>query len=219
VGSEVKLPAPLAVAKTFLRLAGTLYFWQSLGATLLRVLCSFLLGMCAGTLLGTLCAFLQPLDAFLSPLRNIIKATPVTSFIILVLLWLSNSLTPLFIAFLMVLPIAWINTQEAVRAVDAQLLEMADVFHLSLWDRIRRIYLPSMRPQYLAACTTALGFAWKSGVAAEVISTPALSIGRNLMQSKVYLESAELFAWTAAVILLSVLLEKLIIRLLKEARA
>jgi NitT/TauT family transport system permease protein len=174
--------------------------------------------MLLGTLLGALCAASKLADALLSPLRGVIKATPVTSFIILVLLWLSKALTPLFIALLMVLPIAWATTYAAIRAVDAQLLEMADVFHLSRRKKLRHIYLPAIRPQYLAACSTALGFAWKSGVAAEVIATPANSIGLYLMESKIYLESEALFAWTAAVVLLSMLLERFLLRALKEER-
>lgn len=98
--------------------------------TLLRVAAGFLLGMAAGTALGVLTAASKAADAFFAPLRGVVKATPVTSFIILVLLWLTASLTPVFIAFLMVLPIAWANVREGVLAVDAQLLEMAEVFQL-----------------------------------------------------------------------------------------
>ena len=87
--------------------------------TLLRVAAGFLLGMAAGTALGVLTAASKAADAFLAPLRGVVKATPVTSFIILVLLWLTASLTPVFIAFLMVLPIAWANVREGVLAVDA----------------------------------------------------------------------------------------------------
>ena len=44
-------------------------------------------------------------------------------------------------------------------------------------------------------------------VAAEVLAAPRLGIGRALYEAKVYLESEELFAWTAVVIALSFLLE------------
>ena len=211
VGSEVKLPGPWRVAEALFVLAGQGAFWLSLIATLGRVVAAFLLGMTVGSALGALCAFVPGCDAFLSPLRAVVKATPVSSFIILVLLWLSNSMVPLFIAFLMVVPIAWANVQQALGAVDPNLLEMADAFRLSHRDRLRHIYWPAIRPQFLAAGVTALGFAWKSAAAAEVLATPAFSIGKGIMESKIYLETAELFAWTAAVVLLSMLLEKLML--------
>ena len=43
---------------------------------------------------------------------------------------------------------------------------------------------------------------------------PVRSIGYNLYRSKINIETADLFAWTAVVIILSVILEKLITFLL-----
>ncbi len=186
--------------------------------TLLRVFFGFLLGMFAGTLLGVLTAVSGTAEAFLSPLRHVIRSTPVTSFIVLVLLYLSNTLTPMFIPMVMVTPIAWGSVQAGIKDTDRQLLEMAGLCRFSRSGRLRYIYLPSILPQYLSASTNALGIAWKSGIAAEVIATPALSIGRSIYESKIYLETPSLFAWTAAVILLSVLMEKLILRLFGSVR-
>ena len=218
VGSAVLLPSPWETAKTLVGLAQTAFFWKTAGVTLLRVATGFLFGMAVGTALGVLTATSRLADAFLAPVRGVIKATPVTSFIILVLLWITTGLTPVFISFLMVMPIAWANVREGVLAVDGQLLEMAEVFRLSRMKKLRDIYLPAVLPQYLAACTTGFGFAWKSGVAAEVIARPALSIGRNLYESKLYLNTEELFAWTAIVILLSMLLERVMVRMMRRIR-
>ena len=55
-----------------------------------------------------------------------------------------------------------------------------------------------------------MGLSWKACIAAEVICTPNGSIGQGIYNAKIYLETPSLFAWTAAVILLSVLLEMLI---------
>ena len=58
-------------------------------------------------------------------------------------------------------------------------------------------------------------------MAAEVIGTPAHSIGEKLYMAKIFFSTDELFAWTAAVILLSFLFEKLILWVLQyilEAR-
>ena len=218
VGSALLLPSPIVTAKALVRLGGTALFWETTGMTLLRVAAGFLLGMAAGTVLGILTALSRGADAFLGPLRSVVKATPVTSFIILVLLWLTTTLTPVFISFLMVMPIAWTNVREGIMAVDRQLIEMAEIFRLPRRARLKHIYLPSVAPQYLAACTTGFGFAWKSGVAAEVIARPALSIGKYLYESKLYLNTDELFAWTVAVILLSMVLERLLVRAIKGVR-
>ncbi len=214
VGRALVFPSPVDTAKALFSLLATARFYQTVGMTLLRVVTGFLLGVIAGSTLGVLTAFSSAADALLAPLRTIIKATPVTSFIILVLLWLTSALTPTFIAFLMVTPIVWANVRAGLRATDPLLVEMAEFYRVPRMRRFLKLYVPSAMPQFVAACTTGLGFTWKSGVAAEVIASTELSIGRSLNDCKIYLETPELFAWTAAVIILSMLLEKLMVRLL-----
>ena len=59
--------------------------------------------------------------------------------------------------------------------------------------------------------------AWKSGIAAEVIGVPAHSIGEKLYMAKIYLSTAELFAWTFVIIIVSKVFEKLFLFLLDLA--
>ena len=217
VGSDLLLPSPIVTAKALISLAGTAVFWKSCALTLLRVFAGFLLGILAGTALGVITAVSGLVKVLLDPLRSVVKAAPVTSFIILVLLYLSSALTPMFIAFLMVLPIAWTNVAAGIASTDAQLLEMAEVFGFSRAKKLKTIYAPSVLPHFLSACTTGLGFAWKSGVTAEVIAHPAFGMGKAIYESKLYLETPDLFAWTAAVIILSFALEKLFVTLLGRA--
>ncbi len=220
-GQELLLPSPLSTARALWALMGTRSFWQSAAYTIIRVMGGYALGVMAGAALGIACALSPLLDRLLSPIRSVVKATPVTSFILLVLLWLTTGLTPLFVAFLIVLPVVWANVLEGMRAADPHLLEMARAFHMRRADVIRHIYIPFLEPYFTAACATALGLAWKAGVAAEVIASPALSIGRSIYESKLYLETADLFAWTVVVVALSMTLERLVLwlfRLMKGGR-
>ena len=77
---------------------------------------------------------------------------------------------------------------------------------------LRLIYLPSLRPHLSAGRLTAFGLAWKSGVAAEVLCPPERAIGSRLQQAKLGLETADLFAWTLAIVTLSLALEGLLRR-------
>ena len=86
----------------------------------------------------------------------------------------------------------------------------AAVFRFPPLRRLRRVWIPSVMPHFLSACRTSLGLAWKSGIAAEVLTVPALSIGKLLMESKLYWEVLDLFAWTLVVILCSLVIEKVL---------
>ena len=110
----------------------------------------------------------------------------------------------------MVVPVVWENLFRGIRAADPQLLEMAKAYRFSAVKTAVLIYLPSLRPYFSAALTTAMGLAWKSGAAAEVLCLPKRAIGTQIYNSKLYLEIPDLFAWTVVVVTLSLILEKLL---------
>lgn len=217
VGLPLLLPSPLAV---LLRL-GQLYtgadFWLTVASSLLRILLGFLLGVLFGTALAGLCWRFRLIDALARPLLGVLKSTPVASFIILALVWVKTTWLATVISFIMVLPLVYANVREGIDSADRQLLEMAQVFRLSRRKTFRYCYLPAILPFFLSAISSALGFAWKSGIAAEVLGRPARAIGSQIYDSKIYLETPDLFAWTLVVILLSVLLERLAVRFVRWA--
>ena len=210
VGLPKLLPGPPETAEALFRLVGTAVFWRSVGLTLLRVALGYLLAVMTGTALAAVCWRFKGMDALLSPLRTVIKATPVSSFILLVWLWLKRVQVPVFISFLMVLPIIWTAVQEALGAVDGNLKEMTHMYRFSRWQKVKYLYAPSVKPAFMAAALTGLAFAWKSGIAAEVIALTPDSVGKHLSDAKNYLEYPDLFAWTLTVILLSMVLEGLL---------
>lgn len=219
VGEEILLPSPARVWETLWSMWGTAVFWWSVALSLLRILGGFVAAVAVGTLLAVLTTHCRPLHVLLSPLLHIVQAAPVASFIILAYVWIRVQILPAFIAFLMVLPLIWANVCEGIQNTDKKLLETARVFRLGRWKTLTLVHLPSVRPYFVTACTTGLGFAWKSGIAAEVICTPANSIGKQLYSAKAYLETPEVFAWTVTVVLLSVLLERVLLQAVKRRKA
>lgn len=208
VGKDVLIASPLSVAKRIAELVVTADFWVKTVSSLFGIMKGYFFGVLAGAVLAVLTCASKALYTLFRPMLTVIKTIPVVSFIILALVWMTKAQVPVFISFLMVLPIVWANLTTAVRETDPLLLEMAKVYGFSPMQILRRIYIPSVLPTLLTALTTAVGFAWKAGIAAEVISTPFNSVGAQLYNAKVYLETADLFAWTAVVILLSMLFEK-----------
>ena len=214
VGQDVLVPSPAGVARRLGQLVCTLPFWQQVGLSLLRILTGYLLALALGAALGALTARSRLADCLLSPALRTVRAIPVASFIILLFVLMSKEHIPTVTSFLMVLPVVWANVDQGVRETDPALLEMARVFRLSPGRVFRHIRLPAVMPFFLAAARTGMGLAWKAGVAAEVLAAPRLGIGRALYEAKVYLESEELFAWTAVIVAISVLLERGLVRLL-----
>ena len=210
-GKEVLIPTPFRVFRRLVELLKTAEFYRIVGYSLLRITAGFASAMLLGVIFGVLSAKVPPVDLLLSPLLSVIRATPVASFIILALVFLNKQLIPGVIALLMVFPVMCGNIRTGILETDRNLLEMAEVFRIGRKKTLRFIQLPAVFPYFLAAFKNSLGMAWKAGVAAEVLCNPKYSIGRMLYESKIYLETADLFAWTLTVIVLSVLLEKLLL--------
>ena len=216
VGLSVALPSPAETFTELCRLIVTEDFIISVILSVTRIITGFVAGLLLGCITGTLSAFSGFANELLSPVTSIIKATPVASFIILAIMFIKTGNVPSFSTALMVFPFIYSNIKTGIKETDRQLLEMADAFGVSAGKKIRNIYIPSVKPYFISAATTAIGLAWKAGIAAEVICNPKLSIGNGIYESKIYLETPRMFAWTAVVIVLSIILEKTIVLILKR---
>ena len=214
IGQEVFLVSPVQALRTLVQLLPRADFWQRVGFSSGRILLGFVLGAVVSVVLAVCAARWSAADALLAPVMQLVKTTPVASFIILALVWVRGSALSVLISLLMVLPVLYTNFLEGLRSADGKLEEMAQVFHMSLWNRIRCIYVPALRPYCLSACRAALGLCWKAGVAAEVIGVSGGSMGGMLYDAKVYLELDSLFAWTAAIVMASVSFEWCFLRLI-----
>lgn len=209
-------PSPILVLQTIFKLAKTQLFWQSVFSSLTNILKAFCSAVICGSFLACISVNFKIIKIFLQIPISIIRSTPVASFTLLAWIWIESSNLPMFIAFLMVLPMIYENVCKGIENADRQLLEMAEVYHLSLFKKIRFIYFPAILPFFTSACINGMGFAWKSGISAEVLCLPKKAIGKEIHNSKIYVEIPELFAWTVVVILLSMLLEKLLVLLMKK---
>ena len=216
---EILLVSPVSVFSRLLQLLPTVDFWQAVGFSFFRITLGFLLACLAGTGLAALSSRFALARELITPLMSAVKSTPVASFIILVLLWVPSRNLSVVISFLMVTPIVYANLLGGLAARDPQLTEMARVFRVPAGRRLRFLTLPQVAPYFRSACAAGLGLCWKAGVAAEVIGLPKGSIGERLYQAKIYLDTPDLFAWTAVIILVSLVFERLFLRLLDAALA
>jgi NitT/TauT family transport system permease protein len=216
VNREILVPSPKKTLETFFALAGTEKFGTAVAHSLLRVLTGYALALvfgCAGAVFSFRFRFFEELT---TPLLNLVRAVPVASFIILALVWIKTNELPVFISFFMVLPIIWDNMLQAMRGVDRPALEAAAVDGAGKWGQIFFIILPNLVPAFLSSAVTGLGFAWKSGIAAEVICRPDLSLGDLLQSAKLQLETPIVFALTIVIAILSLGLELALNLLWKE---
>jgi NitT/TauT family transport system permease protein len=216
LGESLLLVAPTDVIRRLFTLLPEQDFISSAGFSFLRIVSGFLLALVIGAMLSALAGKIHVIEVMLRPFIVTIKSVPVASFIILCLIWLSSKSLSIFISFLMVLPIVYTNLLQGIKSTDPKMLEMADIFRIGWLRRLKYIYLPQLKPYLVSACSVAIGLAWKSGIAAEVIGVTDGSIGEKLYEAKIYLSTGDLFAWTVVIVALSVAFEKLFLYIVKS---
>ena len=162
-------------------------------------LLGFLVGNGAGAILAYLTTANPWAGAIIEPLMSVIRSTPIAS-IILLLIWLSPTGVVISCVVLIVLPVMWSNFVAGINYRDPQLEEVAICLASAVGSG------GAISGCRLSCLSFSLLFkrgwaSWKAGVAAEVLSIPRHAIGTRLYDAKIYLETADLFAWTFVVIL------------------
>lgn len=137
IGLELILPSPLKVLTALFEKAATADFLIAAGLSLLRIAVGFLLGTLVGGLLAVLMRVSKVAKALFSPILHVVKAAPVASFIILALVWFKTDILPVFISFLMVVPVVCANVSEGIAQTDRKLLEVARIYRFGKEDLLR----------------------------------------------------------------------------------
>lgn len=176
--------------------------------SLQRILRGFLLALVVGVIVAALSAQFSVFKKLVAPAINVINAVPIASFTLLALMAFHSSQLAVFIAFITVMPIVFYNTIKGIENTDKKLLQMATLFDVPQYKKIFYIYFKTVAPYVVSAATVGIGFAWKSGIAAELIGVVRGTIGANLHTARIFLNTADLYAWTIAIVLLSYLMER-----------
>ena len=204
---SVLLPYPKAVFRRFISLLSDPAVAPVWRTSLVHIALGFALALLAGVVLAIACRFGDFLSALLLPPLKLVKTVPVVSFIILLLLWVNPASISIVISFLIVLPVVFENVSRGIRETPESMLAMAKVYRIPWIRRLRALYIPNAVPYATAAVSTGLSLCWKAGIAAEIIGLSKDSIGRQLYDAKLYLDTESLFAWTVLILLISVLME------------
>lgn len=214
IDRKIIFVGPLDVAEALVMQITDMEFWQTILQSSIRICGGFLISFLLAVLIGILSSRYYLIKEFLEPAVGLLQSVPVASFVILALIWAGSDNLAVLISLIVVFPVIYRNTLQGMRAADKELLEMAEVFRLGWGRRFWYIYRPALFPYLISAVRIAFGMAWKSGVAAEVIGVPDTSIGEKLYMAKIYLSTAELFAWTLVIIVVSRIFEKLFLQIL-----
>ena len=177
VGSEIAgqrmMPGPQTVGLALWAEAqsGALAF--HLGATLARVAVAFVIAMAIGTALGVWMGRSRVVDRLADPWLVALLNLPALVIIVLAYVWAGLTETAAIVAVaLNKLPNATVTVREGARSLDRQLDEMAQVFRMNRWVRLRHVLIPQLAPYLAAATRSGLSLVWKIVLIVELLGRP-----------------------------------------------
>lgn len=212
-------PSPVEVLQSIAEIITGGSFLPSVYNTVKAVFISFAAAFLPALILGITGKFMPFINRMMEDISGIIRSAPTVAIILMALLLLPVSVTPVVICFFVVFPVLYTNISEGLVATDPQLLEMARIYRISREKIIRSIYIPSLKPFIAAGCRSALGLSFKIMVTAEVFNfVTQNTIGAQMYLHKIQIDLAGIMAWTIIVIALSLLFDFALKKLFEEKR-
>lgn len=163
-------PDPLTVARAIYAHATTGELIGHVGITLYRVAVSFVIAMAIGTAVGIVMGRSHRADVMLHGLLVLGLNIPALVVIVLCYIWFGLSEVAAISAVAVnKFPIVVVNLREGTRAIDRELLQVAQVFRLSRRRIFFRVYLPQLYPYLMASTRSGLALIWKIVLVVELL--------------------------------------------------
>jgi len=207
-------PGPSAVALAMRDEGATLPV--NLAITLLRVAVSFAVAMALGSALGLLMGRSRAADDVIDPWLIVLLNLPALVIIVLAYVWGGlNEAAGIVAVVLNKLPNTTVTVREGARSLDRGLDEMAQVFRMTPWVRLRHVVLPQLAPYLAAATRSGLSLVWKIVLVAELLGR-SNGVGAEIYTAFQLFDVARILAYAIAFVVVMVAIETFLVQPLER---
>ncbi len=210
------LPPPVTVAKVLWREIQTGQLPYHLGVTLLRLIISFSIAMILGCLIGIALGQHKQLNTFFDHWLIIFLNIPALVTIILCYVWFGLIEVAAILAVVInKVPNVVVTIREGSRALDQDLLEMAECYRFGKWKTFAHVIWPQLYPFVMAASRSGLALIWKIILVVELLGR-SNGMGYQLHLFFQLFDVTSILAYTIAFVSIIQLIEWLILKPLDQ---
>ena len=149
-------------------------------------LSGFFLAIVIGVPLGLLMGWFKGFDSFMRPVFEILRPIPPVSWIPITIIWMGLGLkAKAFIVFFSAFVPCVINAYTGIRQTSPALINVGKVCGASNFTIFRKIGIPSAMTMTFAGIRVALGNAWATLVAAEMLAAN-MGLGYMIQQGRAF---------------------------------
>lgn len=194
VVSDLFLPSPLQVLEEFYSIGFTEGYrghnlWGHIGISLYRVFAGWGLGCLIGIPVGIGMGINTMARGLADPLIELYRPVPPLAYIPLIIIWFGiGDDGKIILLFLASFSIIVINSRSGVKSAGVEKIHAAFTLGANHWQVVRRVILPNALPEILTGMRVAMGIAWATLVAAEMVAAKS-GIGWMVLNAARYLRT------------------------------
>ncbi len=216
VSNDILVPYPMDVLETLLDNLRKALFYESISATLIRVIKGFSISFLLAVILAILSNRFPKFRVLFEPIQVLTKSIPNISYIIITLVWFGSETSVSIIGFLVLFPIFYNNFIFSMDSEPQELKDIEQIYPESFVETVKSKTLPLLAPTMLSSSKIALGLGIKVSVMAEILGQVRIGIGKQLYFARINLDTASLFAWTIVIIVICFIIDGIFDQLIKR---
>lgn len=209
----VFLPGPEELLKELVVLYSEPRTYVIVWDTIYRILLGAGFSMVVGTIAGLAMGLNRHIEAFLDSWVMVLLTFPAICWAFLAVLWFGLSdLGPVFTILLVVFPFVALNVWEGTKAIDKEVIDMAEVYRAKRALIVRKVIIPQLLPYLFSSMRIALSLSWKIALVGEAFGVSS-GVGQRLM---FYFEDTRvdmMLAWGVSFMVVMVLVDVVVFRL------
>lgn len=210
------LPNPNLVIKRVFELLTKASTYTIISASFIRLLIALVISFFAAILIGTIASLNAPFEGFLRPYVSSIRAIPVASMLVVILLWIGAKNAPIVICAMVVFPLFYEMILESIKNMEKSFIEVISMDSDFTFFVFRKVYVPAIFNNLFISFIQSIGLGFKVLVMSELIAYTEDSIGKKIYTSKLNLDIEGVFAWTIIIIMIVMIIEWLFRRVKKR---
>ena len=208
VNQSVILPSFLDVLNRLVYILSDVSFYNHLFITLFRVILGTLSAFVLSFIFAILSYDFKLINQALKPLVLVSKTIPNITYILLVLIWFSREMSVFFVTLLILFPVLYTQISTGLLGINPEHLEVLKLYPETYFHRLTKVIIPLIRTSLFEGLKGALSLGFKVGVMAEILGQVQPGLGYLMHIARMNFETVDLFAYTAIMIMVVVLIEK-----------
>ena len=208
--SPTLLPSPLDVIRAGQRLVSRGELWPHVVASTLRVLAGVVIGVTLAVPVGFALGWYPAARRFFDPLLNFLRALPPIALVPLVVVYVGiGENGRLFVLIYASFFPATIVIYEGITAIESIYIRAAQVLGATSREMFARVILPFTLPHILTAFRVALGVAWATLVAAELVAART-GLGAMIQDASNFFQIPTIFLGIIIIGVIALLMDSLL---------